>query len=136
MNAANILKLHNIKKTPARLAIIEAIGEEKRPLSELEIKTHMGETYDRITFYRNMHTLASSGIVHKIVVNNTVVKYGLNCCDSGHVHRNEHAHFYCESCDDVTCMNEIKIPSFVLPEGFALADSDIIIKGKCKKCNH
>lgn len=136
MNAINILDLHDIKKTAARVAIIEAISEHNRPLSELEIKVRMGEAFDRITFYRNMHTLVDCGIIHKIVVDNTVVKYGLNCCDSAHVHRNEHAHFYCETCDDVTCMNDIKIPSFVLPDGFASADSDIIIKGKCKKCNH
>lgn len=136
MNAANILKTHNIKITPARLSIIEAIGGHNRPLSEAEIKTSMGNAYDRITFYRNMQTLTAAGIIHKIVADSTVVKYGLNSCDNGHVHRNEHAHFFCERCNAVICLNYIKIPEFTLPASFSLADSDIIIKGKCQECNH
>lgn len=136
MDAASILKSHNIKKTPARLSIIEAIGGHKRPLSEAEIKTCMGSAYDRITFYRNMQMLTAAGIIHKIVADSTVVKYGLNSCDNGHEHRNSHAHFYCQDCNAVICLNDIKIPEFSLPASFLLANSDIIIKGKCEACNH
>ncbi len=136
MNAIEVLKVHGIRKTPGRLAIIKAIQDHERPLSEQEIKKEMVEIYDRITFYRNMQTLASAGIIHKIVVDNTVVKYGLNCCEKGHRHQNEHAHFYCEECQSVVCLKDVKIPSFNLPAGYQLADSDIIIKGKCSICSH
>jgi Fur family transcriptional regulator, ferric uptake regulator len=137
MNAAEILKAHNIKKTPGRIAIIKAIHDGNRPLSEQEIKAEMAEIYDRITFYRNMQTLTGAGIIHKIVVDNTIVKYGLNCCEKHHHHhQNEHAHFYCEECHSVVCLKEVRIPAFQLPEGFRLADSDVIIRGKCGVCNH
>lgn len=136
MNATEILKLHNIKKTPGRIAIIKSIQDKDRPQSESDIKTEMGENYDRITFYRNIQTLTAAGIIHRIVVDNTTVMYGLNCCDENHIHKNEHAHFYCEECHSVVCLENVKIPSFKLPEGFLSEDSDIIIKGKCKKCNH
>ncbi len=136
MNAADILKAHDIKKTPGRIAILKAIHEQNRPLSEQEIKVEMAEIYDRITFYRNMQMLTNAGIVHKIVVDNTIVKYGLNCCEKEHHHhQNEHAHFYCEDCQSVVCLKEVKIPAFQLPEGFSLADSDIIIKGRCSSCS-
>ncbi|MBN2764960.1 MAG: transcriptional repressor [Paludibacteraceae bacterium] len=139
MNATDILKLHNIKKTAGRLAIINALQESTCPLSENEIKELMLESYDRITFYRNIQTLTAVGIIHKIVVDNTLIRYGLNCCETVHehsAHRNTHAHFYCEQCHSVVCLQEVKIPEFCLPEGFISADSDIIIKGKCEKCNH
>ena len=136
MKAIDVLKVHGIRKTPGRIAIIKAIQESNRPLSEQEIKMEMAEIYDRITFYRTMQTLTSAGIIHKIVVDNTVVKYGLNCCEKGHSHQNEHAHFYCEKCQSVVCLKDVKIPSFNLPEGYLLADSDIIIKGKCSICSH
>lgn len=136
MNAANILKAHNIKKTPGRIAIIKAIHNSNRPLSEQEIKAEMPEIYDRITFYRNMQTLTNAGIIHKIVVDNTIVKYGLNYCEKEqHLHQNEHAHFYCEDCQSVVCLKEVRIPAFHLPEGFRFTDSDIIIKGRCSTCN-
>lgn len=139
MSATDVLKHHNIKKTAGRIAIIKALQDKCCPLSENEIKELMLESYDRITFYRNIHTLSAAGIIHKIVVDNTLIRYGLNCCESAHdhnVHKNNHAHFYCEKCQSVVCLQEIKIPEFCLPEGFVSADSDIIIKGKCEKCNH
>lgn len=139
MDALEILKLHDIKKTPGRLAIIKALQKHCSPLSENEIKDEMQENYDRITFYRNIQILTSAGIIHKIVVDNTLVRFGLNCCESKHAHhfhRNEHAHFYCEKCHSVVCLEQIRIPEFSLPVGFKSSDSDIIIKGKCEKCSH
>lgn len=144
MLPGEILKLHDIKKTPGRVSIIKALQSHSGPMSENDIKDSMQETYDRITFYRNIHTLTASGIIHKIVIDNTHIRYGLNCCESKHeickhigvVHRNEHAHFYCEDCGQVICLEEVKIPEFKLPHGFQKNDSDIIIKGKCEKCSH
>ncbi len=143
---SEILKLHQIKKTPGRVSIIRALQEHKGPISENEIKVSMQETYDRITFYRNIHTLCSAGIIHKIVVDNTHVRYGLNCCENNHLHstdankihfhKEEHVHFYCEECEEVVCLEDIKIPNFTLPKGYEKNDSDIIIKGKCEKCSH
>lgn len=139
MFAADILKLHEIKKTPGRISIIKALQEGCKPLSESEIKDAMAENYDRITFYRNIQTLSTAGIIHKIVVDNTLVRYGLNCCEAQHehhFHRNEHAHFYCESCQNVVCLEQVRIPQFNLPSGYKSVDSDIIIRGKCEKCSH
>lgn len=139
MDALEILKLHEIKKTPGRMAIIKALQKHCSPLSENEIREEMQENYDRITFYRNIQTLTASGIIHKIVIDNTLVRYGLNCCEAKHAHhfhRNEHAHFYCESCRSVVCLEQVRIPEFSLPAGFRSSDSDIIIRGKCGKCSH
>lgn len=139
MDALEILRLHEIKKTPGRMAIIKALQKHCSPLSENEIREEMQENYDRITFYRNIQTLTASGIIHKIVIDNTLVRYGLNCCEAKHAHhyhRNEHAHFYCESCHSVICLEQVRIPEFALPAGFRSSDSDIIIRGKCEKCSH
>ncbi len=138
MLAIDILKLHNIKRTPARLAILNALKTFGRPLSELEIKEEMRENYDRITFYRNMQTLSAAGVIHKIVIDNTLIRYGLSCCSEHHTHcnhKNEHAHFYCEQCQSVECLEQVHIPDFALPAGYKLHDNDIIIKGRCVKCN-
>ncbi len=143
---SEILKLHDIKKTPGRISIIRALQEHNSPMSENDMKDKMQENYDRITFYRNINTLSSAGIIHKIVVDNTHIRYGLNCCkakhepvglnDNAHIHRNEHAHFFCEMCEKVICLENVKIPNFELPQGYQKSDSDVIIKGKCEKCSH
>ncbi len=136
IKTTDILKSHDIKKTPGRIAIVKALQESEHPLSENEIKIQMEEMYDRITFYRNMQVLTSAGIVHKIVIDNTIIKYGLSCCGQEHRHQNEHAHFYCEKCHSVVCLKEVRIPDYQLPSGYKLFDSDIIIKGACEKCSH
>lgn len=135
MTALEILKQHEIKKTPARMAMISALQNRHYPMSEMEMKEQMSDLYDRVTFYRNVQTLTAAGIIHKIVADNTTICYALNICDHGHNHTAEHAHFYCETCHAVICMNQIKIPAYTLPDGYRFVDCDVIIKGTCKKCN-
>lgn len=135
MTALEILKQHEIKKTPARMAMISVLQANQYPMSESEMKERMADLYDRVTFYRNIQTLTSAGIIHKIVADNTTVRYALNCCELGHKHTAEHAHFFCETCHAVVCLNQIKIPAYDLPSGYKFADCDVIIKGTCEKCN-
>ena len=135
MNASEILKHHEVKKTLARIAIINALQTQKYPLSENDIKEFMSDMYDRVTFYRNIQTLTSAGIIHKIVADNTTIRYALNCCEMGHKHLIDHAHFFCETCHQVFCLEQVKIPMYNLPIGFTSSNCDIIIKGVCNKCN-
>lgn len=135
MTAIEILKQHEVKKTPARMAMINVLQANKYPMSENEIKERMSDLYDRVTFYRNVQTLSTAGIIHKIVADTTTVRYALNCCEHGHNHTAEHAHFFCEACHAVICMDKIKIPAYDLPKGFKFVDCDVIIKGTCEKCN-
>lgn len=135
MTAPEILKQHDIKKTPARVAMINVLQNSEFPVSESEIKEEMSNLYDRITFYRNIQTLSAAGIIHKIVADNTTVRYALNSCEHGHKHTAGHAHFFCEGCRVVICMSQIKVPEYELPKGFRYADCDVIIRGICEKCN-
>lgn len=135
MTALEILKQHEIKKTPARMAMINALQTNQYPMSENEMKESMSDLYDRVTFYRNVQTLLSAGIIHKIVADSTTVRYALNCCEHGHNHIAEHAHFFCKTCHTVICMNQIRTPTYHLPEGYKFADCEVIIKGTCAKCN-
>ncbi len=135
MSVIEILKQHNIKKTPGRIAIIKSLQESKRPLCESEIKADMQENYDRITFYRNVHTLSQAGVIHKIVIDNTTILYALNHCEEHHQHETLHPHFYCEICHKVVCLEDVKKPEFPLPSGYTFSESEIVIKGKCKTCN-
>lgn len=135
MTALEILKQHEIKKTPARMAMIHVLQTGQYPMSENDMKDRMADLYDRVTFYRNVQTLTNAGIIHKIVADNTTVRYALNCCELEHNHTAEHAHFYCKTCHEVVCLNQIKIPVYDLPKGFKFADCEVIIKGTCEKCN-
>jgi Fur family ferric uptake transcriptional regulator len=136
MDAPEILQNHHLKKTSPRVSIIQALQTSPNPLSEAEVKEQMGALYDRITFYRSVQTLEEAGIIHRIVADNTVVKYALNHCEKGHQHGSDHAHFYCTKCNTLVCLNTIKTHAYELPEGFAPSQCDVIIKGMCNICNN
>ncbi|ODT56663.1 MAG: hypothetical protein BGP01_00340 [Paludibacter sp. 47-17] len=134
MKPNDILAQHDVKKTLSRIALIKALQTSEQPLSENEIREQMLDQYDRITFYRNIQTLSESGILHRIVIDNTHVKYALNCCEKEHHHAIDHVHFYCKKCGKTICLDQVPVQQYPLPEGFRLEECDVVIKGLCKDC--
>ena len=135
MTSAEILSLHHLRKTPARLAIVQHLLTSTLPQSESEIHEKMQETYDRITFYRSIQTLMEAGVVHRIVADNTTVRYAINqCSDHQHNHRADHVHFYCKQCGSVECLKGVPIGQYPIPKGYQVEECDVVIKGVCSNC--
>ncbi|HAN77494.1 MAG TPA: transcriptional repressor [Bacteroidales bacterium] len=126
--------LHNRKliRTGCREEIISVITSAEQALSEEEIKSKLTGSYDRTTFYRTFKTLREKEIIHKIVLDNQLVKYALNHETYSKL---RHIHFYCKQCDKVVCLTEAKIDIPNLPIGFLATENEIIVKGLCGKCN-
>jgi len=101
------------------------------PLSEQQIRDQLEGNYDRTTFYRSFKVLQERRIIHKIVIDNQFVKYAL---DNQVTHKSNHAHFYCEKCDTVQCLDEVEVNTPELPEGYSAASAEFIIKGFCSHC--
>ncbi|MFV0593676.1 MAG: Fur family transcriptional regulator [Draconibacterium sp.] len=131
MNPKDILIYHNLKRTSCREGIIGVIMSSDKALSENEIRDQLVGNYDRTTFYRSFKTLVESSIVHKIVVDNNLVKYAL---DNQITHKSEHAHFYCNECNSVVCLDSVPVEKPKLPEGFVSLEVEFVIKGTCKFC--
>jgi Fur family transcriptional regulator, ferric uptake regulator len=96
----------------------------------------MQDSYDRITFYRTIQTLMEAGVIHRIVADNTTVRYALNHCTSQiHEHNNDHVHFYCTKCGTVECLKGVVIQQYKLPDGYNEEECNVVIKGLCKQCS-
>lgn len=92
MNTTEVLKSKGLKKTAQRIMLINILQKKAIALTENDIKTEMGELYDRITFYRTIQTLIQAEIIHKITVDH-ITKYVLNDFQvSGE--KQDHAHFF------------------------------------------
>lgn len=130
MNAIEILEKHKLKRTSCRVGIIDVIIKAKQALSENEIREQMSGIYNRTTFYRSFITLEKHKIIHKIVVDNQLVKYALedSLCDN-----EMHAHFYCNKCETVKCI-DVPVQRYNLPDGFSDVETEVLIKGTCVKC--
>ena len=131
MKAVDILNNHNLKRTSCREGIIEVVMTAGQALSENEIRARLTGNYDRTTFYRSFKTLEEHKIIHKIVVDNQLVKYAL---DNSVTHKHEHAHFYCNECDTVKCLDDIPVKQYQLPDGYSNEETEVIIKGTCANC--
>lgn len=105
----------------------------KTALSENEIRDRLAGNYDRTTFYRSFKTLEENKIIHKIVVDNQVIKYAL---DNSITHKKDHAHFYCHVCKTVKCLDSVEIEKPSLPSGFSSSEVEFVIKGTCNFCQN
>lgn len=133
MDLNEILRKHNLKRTSCREGILTVIYNANKALSENEIRERLDRNYDRTTFYRSFKTLEESNIIHKIVIDNQLVKYALgNPITSGP----NHAHFYCSICETVKCLDSLPLYSPDLPDGFSVSETEMIIKGSCNICGN
>lgn len=132
MEPTELLNHHNLKRTSCREGIIHVIMAAKNALSENEIRLRLESNYDRTTFYRSFKTLEEHRIIRKIVVDNQLVKYEL---DNSVTRKNDHAHFYCNKCKQVQCMDSVVMPEAKLPSGFIHTETEIVLKGLCDLCS-
>jgi Fur family ferric uptake transcriptional regulator len=133
MKPIEILSKHKLKRTSCREGIIEVVMTAKHALSENEIRERLVGNYDRTTFYRSFKTLEEHKIIHKIVVDNQLVKYAI---DNTVTHKDEHAHFYCNECNAVKCMDNVPIQKYQLPDGYFDVETEVLIKGTCANCKN
>lgn len=131
MKAIEILNKHQLKRTSCREGIIGIVMEANSALSENEIRERLAGHYDRTTFYRSFKTLIEHKILHKIVVDNQLVKYALV---DEMKHHDAHAHFYCNECQEVKCIDNVPVQPIELPEGYSNHETEVLIKGTCAIC--
>ncbi len=131
MKPVEVLNSHNLKRTSCREGIIEVLMSIDKALSEEEIRELLHGNYDRTTFYRSFKTLEEHKIIHKIIIDNQLVKYAL---DNSITNKKEHVHFYCKKCNTVQCLEEVPFQKYQLPKGYSQIETEVIIKGTCSYC--
>ncbi|MDR1370172.1 MAG: transcriptional repressor [Dysgonamonadaceae bacterium] len=132
MNIVDILRNKGLKKTIQRVMLINILQKSDVSLTENEIKSEMGDLYDRITFYRTVQTLLEAGIIHRITVDNITVKYALNHLDQEH--SGNHIHFFCRVCHSVTCLEDVPMPEYSTPKDYTVEECEVLMKGVCEVC--
>lgn len=130
----NILNNKGIRITPMRQLVLEYFLDlqSSTGLSDLEEIFPKG---DRITIYRTLRTFEENGIIHKIESGASEIKYALcleHCDDKIHIDR--HPHFHCIKCLKVSCLYQVNIPDFQLPQGYQIQEMNMTIKGICEYC--
>ena len=126
-----ILQEGGLKRTKLRMALLDCLMTAKNAQSYLDIKAKLGESVDKSTLYRNLSAFEDAGIIHRINDQSGISKYAFGKI---HGHGGNHAHFICEECEAIYCMEKSISLDIKVPEGFKTHDVQTIIKGTCPHC--
>ena len=115
----NLINNTSLKLTTARSAILEILINANKPLSYEDIKDKI--SMDKATFYRNISKFEEEKLLDSFESNDKKRYF--------EIRQNPHAHFICNVCSSVECLNEdanIHLPKYKV--------ENIIIKGICPSC--
>lgn len=131
----HLLEEKGLKKTKARLYVLEKISISKWALSHKELEDTAPEELDRVTIYRTLNTFEEQGLIHKIL-NEEGTSYFAMCahtCDHHH-HLDNHVHFHCLACKKIYCLDDFNVSNISVPNDFKVQKSDLKLEGTCSGC--
>ena len=129
-----LLEQKAVRITPMRQLLLEHFVAENTVLGLSELEKVFPKS-DRITIYRTLKTFEEKGILHSIKGEGDEAKYALckeHC--SPVQHTDQHPHFQCQKCKQVTCIDSQLIPTMKLPDGYVQQEVSMMIKGICPEC--
>jgi Fur family ferric uptake transcriptional regulator len=121
------------RTTRPRVAILAALLEARSALTHHEVERRVGRGMgvDRVTIYRVLEWLVARGLAHRVSGDDRVWRF--NAIDEEHAGR--HAHFQCNHCGEVTCLEEVVATRNVpLPSGYRPQEVELVVKGQCAAC--
>ncbi len=131
--AEGMIRLCGGRVTAGRLKILTILLAERQAITHREIEQRLlGKlTLDRVTLYRVLEWLANKQLIHKVVSDDRVWRFNAN----HEVHSHQHAHFKCNSCASVICLDELPNEhDWSLPIGYQFQEIELTVKGLCAKC--
>ena len=129
-----ILNQRGIKPTAMRLLVAEKLLKQQYAVSHKELAEQF-EKADNVTLFRTLKTFLEHKLIHTIDDGTGVAKYAL--CQSGCSCKpsEQHTHFHCSKCQRTFCLTDTEIPNIEVPQNFKLDGANLVLKGKCDKCN-
>ncbi len=118
--------------TRPRVRVLGALMSAAQPLTHQELCDLLdrAEHIDRVTLYRVLEWLTEQHLAHRVLGEDRVWRYSTQ--DSG---AHQHAHFKCDSCGHVFCLDELNTAYAVsVPAGYLAKEIELTIKGRCAAC--
>ncbi|MBL0927681.1 MAG: transcriptional repressor [Phycisphaerales bacterium] len=132
-----------LRVTQGRLDVIRVLAASPAPLPAGDVLAALeGREIDRVTVYRTLQSLVDAGLAHRLDPGDRVWRFGLIADPSkphapGH-HHGEHAHFVCDECGVVRCLEDATVRvSFAAGESARLkvTQRDVVLHGTCERCD-
>jgi Fur family ferric uptake transcriptional regulator len=147
-SAELIFEQSGLKSTSSRLAVTAVLTQNSDPLSHQQLLKQLPPDFDRVTLYRVLDWLLQHQLIHRIAGADRAWRFQLNTSANIQYRtkiavgvatkalgQHAHAHFQCEACGKVFCLDDIQ-PKLnkSLPADFTVDTIELNITGKCAHC--
>jgi Fe2+ or Zn2+ uptake regulation protein len=121
------------RNTRTKQMIISVFNDASSALCHEDIEQKLTDKIDRVTIYRILNAFCDEGRVHKIVADNGKTYFALCHHCSDHGHNDNHPHFKCLSCGEITCIDKtVEVPA--LPDDYSFSSLLFTVLGHCPNC--
>jgi len=125
-----------LRATASRLAVLGRLHDVARPLSHAELmETLTDQGWDPATVYRILSDLTDAGMLRRMDLGDHIWRFEL--LDACRAVRDDHAHFLCTDCGEVTCLPEVELRTTsgkALPAALRGAEMHLRVTGRCNSC--
>ena len=143
---AATLRTAGLRRTPVRVAVLAAVASSRKPLAAPEIIRRLAtvtgiDTADPVTVYRTLNTLAGHNLLHRVRGEDGAWRYAAtSATPPGRHPEHPHAHFVCDSCGGVECLQRVPVPEqLVRPKDlgrrYDVTYAELVVHGVCPKCH-
>lgn len=133
-DCANELKTANLKITPARLGVLEALENTNEPMDVVGIKNYLKKNKikaDKVTVFRVLNALSEKGLAKSVQLNEGKLRFESTS-------REDHHHFICEDCGTIEDISDCNIDviekEIKKKKGFLVKKHSLEFFGLCKSC--
>jgi len=133
MNYTNILREHNLKATPQRLAITDILHTNGHVSIEFlyEQMLHHFSSISLATIYKNIHLMLENSFVQEVKIPNAKSVYELT--------KETHSHLVCQKCgsvEDICIDLQAVLQTTNRLTSFKIETASVIFSGACKECKN
>jgi Fur family ferric uptake transcriptional regulator len=130
------LRAASVKVTRPRLRVLACLSRAASALTHGELEERLAEGegggLDRVTLYRVLDSLLECGLAERTLDARGVYRFLLSSIRAAHA---AHAHFHCQRCGGITCLEQMVAPVATLPTGFVARQVEIEVRGLCVNCS-
>lgn len=139
-----------LRCTAARLAVLEHLLKARGPKTHAEVATALADRgFDRATIYRNLTELTEARLVSRMELGDHVWRFEIRRPHAGHGTQDEHPHFVCTTCGEVSCLEGVDVaitpkpsrarragggPATRSAAGAIGSVQEVLLKGQCSQC--
>lgn len=151
-----------LRCTAARLTVMQHMFTVSGPATHAEVSEALADRgFDRATIYRNLTELTEAKLLTRVDLGDHVWRFEAKRHRDGHGPGEDHAHFVCTSCGEVSCLDDVTVAISQRPGKSAAEDggkkgtrkgnmkgdkktgggrqslpavTEVLLKGTCENC--